>query len=127
MKLRIAIGAAALMAALTPAVAGAATIEERLVKLEKQNAAQARRIHSLEHQNAVQNSKLGWFRECTPAPLDIGLFMDEELGDRFNIIAQALGDDAVSWQPLAWPVGANTFALRVHPSCINGAQSGWPW
>ena len=89
--------------------------------------AQARRIHTLERVNGEQNAKLGWFKECTPGPLDVGLFLDEELGDRFNIISQAIGDPAVSWQPLAWPTGAQTFALQVHPSCIEGSFSGWPW
>jgi len=89
--------------------------------------AQARRIHSLERMNAEQNAKLGWFKECTPGPLDVGLFLDEELENRFNIISQALNDPAISWQTLAFPLGAQTFALQVHPSCINGSISGFPW
>jgi len=127
MKLRIAIGAAALMAALVPAVADAATIEERLVKLEKQNQAQARRIHSLERVTAVQSAKLNWFEQCTPGPLDVGLFLDEELGNRFNTVANTIGVPTVAWQPLQAPIGAMTFALQVHPSCIKGSISGFPW
>jgi hypothetical protein len=127
MKLRIAIAAAAVMAALAPAVADAATIEERLVKLERQNQAQARRIHSLERVTANQNAKLNWFEQCTPGPLDIGLFLDEELGNRFNAVSQALSLPAVAWQPLQAPIGAMTFALQVHPSCIHGSVSGFPW
>jgi hypothetical protein len=120
---------AAFAVALTwmPTPARAATIEQRLDKLERQNQAQARRIHSLERLTAEQGAKLGWFKECTPGPLDIGLFLDEELENRFNIISQALADPAIAWQPLAWPIGANTFALQVHPSCIKGSISGFPW
>jgi len=127
MKLKIAIAAAAVMAAFAPAVADAATIEERLVKLERQNQAQARRIHSLERVTAVQNAKLNWFEQCTPAPLDVGLFLDEELGNRFNTIANTIGVPAVAWQTLGAPTGAMTYALQVHPSCIHGSISGFPW
>lgn len=127
MRLKIAVTAAALMAALVPAAAGAATLEERIVKLERQNQAQARRIHSLERVTAVQSSKLNWFEQCTPGPLDVGLFLDEELGQRFNTIATTIGAPSVAWQALAAPTGAQTFALQVHPSCIHGSVSGFPW
>jgi len=113
-----------------PAHAGGATLEElsqRVTRLERQNQAQARRIHSLERLTAEQGAKLGWFKECTPGPLDVGLFLDEELENRFNIISQALADPAIAWQTLAWPIGAQTFALQVHPSCIKGSISGFPW
>ena len=107
--------------------ARAATIEQRLDKLELQNRAQARRIHTLERINAEQGAKLNWFEQCTPGPLDLGLFLDEELGNRFNTIAQALGDPAIEWQTLASPLGAMTFTLQVHPSCIHGSVNGFPW
>jgi hypothetical protein len=125
MKCRVAGIAAALVLVTAPAYG--ATIEQRLVKLEKQNQAQARRIHSLERVTAVQSAKLNWFQQCTPGPLDVGLFLDEELGARFNTIANTIGVPAVAWQPLQAPIGAMTFALQVHPSCINGSVSGFPW
>jgi hypothetical protein len=132
-RLMIVIAALVFMLAPVPAQAGGFTdtdlqkLVAKVTKLERQNQAQARRIHALEAQDATQNAKFGWFRECTPGPLDIGLFLDEELENRFNIISQALADPAIAWQTLAWPIGANTFALQVHPSCINGSMSGWPW
>jgi hypothetical protein len=120
-------GALTLAFTYTPQPAHGATIEERIVKLERQNQAQARRIHTLERVNAEQNAKLGWFKECTPAALDIGLFVDEAVGDRFNLIAQTIPDPGIAWVPLAYPIGANTFALQLHQSCIKGATSGFPW
>jgi len=88
--------------------------------------AQARRIHTLERINGEQNAKLNWFKECA-SPLDVGLFLDEELGQRFNSLAVATDSPSVMWQTLAAPDGAQTFAMRIHPRCTEPTFTGWPW
>jgi hypothetical protein len=125
--------AALLLVCAAPAQAGGFT-DTDFLKLAQQVQdqgrriqAQARRIHTLERVNGEQSAKLNWFEQCTPGPLDVGLFLDEELGQRFNTLALATNSPSVTWQGLAFPTGAQTFALQVHPSCIHGSISGFPW